>query len=572
MAEPGPGTGVASETDNRPEAVAELLAGYRSRRLSRRGLLAAGAALGVSAGALSALLADEAAATAAVRQEEPRSGGTLREGYDLDFSRLDPVATNWYDPAFFALFESLLIDSPEGELQPQLATEWEAAADGRTVSFTIREGATFHSGRRVDAQAVKEVYDAIKDPANASPLSVLFAPVEAIEAADERTVTLTLSHPYYEVLNVVKTGYWAIVNIDTRTELGERFGQAEVDGTGPFRFQEWVPGSHVAVTRWDEYPGSIVPYFENKGVAYLDGIRWEAILEAAQRAVRIENGEIDTLRNPALQDVARLEGNPDLTVTTFSEPSGYLFGQNFERTELDFHEQAMRQAISHAIDRQAIVRALLFDLGSPLYGPITPADKYFAPEVEAFNGFDLDRARELVAGLGWTAGGDGILEKNGQRMAFTLTVQEESFNRDLGSVIQAQLRELGMEVTVEALDRGSYFAKLTEGTDSYLFYYLWPVPIDVVILFVGTATSGAPNWGRASVPRVDEAIAAWQQAPDAEALAAAGVEFQVAIAETLPSIPLVVRNNVWVARPNVRGWLPHQYDIYPHYNDVWLAE
>jgi peptide/nickel transport system substrate-binding protein len=552
------------------DVLGDLLDQYRDRRLSRRGLLTAGAALGVSAGALSSLLAAEAAA--AVRQDEPRSGGTLREGYDLDFSRLDPVATNWYDPAFFALFESLLIDSPEGELQPQLATAWEVAEDGRRVSFTIREGAVFHSGRAVDAQAVKEVYDAIKDPANASPLAVLFAPVESIEAADERTLVLNLSHPYYEVLNVVKTGYWAIVNIDTRTASGEQFGQSQVDGTGPFLFQEWVPGSHVSVTKWADYPGSIVPYIQNKGPAYLDGIRWEAILEAAQRAVRIENGEIDTLRNPALQDVARLQGNPDLSVTTFSEPSGYLFGQNFERTELDFHEPAMRQAISHAIDRQAIVKALLFDLGSPLYGPITPADKYYAPEVEQFNQFDLDRAKGLVAELGWTAGADGILENNGQRMAFTLTVQEESFNRDLGSVIQAQLAELGMEVTVEALDRGSYFGKLTEGTDSYLFYYLWPVPIDVVILFVGTATSGAPNWGRASVPRVDEAIAAWQQAPDADALTAAGAEFQLSIAETLPTIPLVVRNNVWVARPNVRGWLPHQYDIYPHYNDVWLAE
>ena len=74
-----------------------------------------------------------------------------------------------------------------------------------------------------------------------------------------------------------------------------------------------MPGSHITVTRWDDYPGSIVPYFPNKGTAYLDGIRWEAILEGAQRAVRIENGEIDTLRDPALQDVARLEQNADLT-------------------------------------------------------------------------------------------------------------------------------------------------------------------------------------------------------------------------------------------------------------------
>ena len=548
-----------------------LLDDYRSRRLTRRGLLVRAAALGVSASAVATMLAREASVVSAA-QDEPQAGGILREGYDLDFSKLDPVATNWYDPAFHALYDSLLIDAPDGTLQPNLAESWTVSDDGTSVTFVLKEGGLFHSGRPLDAEAVKEVYEAIQDPANGSPLSTLFTAVEKIDAVDERTLTLTMSHPYYEVLNVVKTGYWAIVNIATRTELGLEYGQRGVDGTGPFLFQEWVPGSHTSVTRWEDYPGSIVPYFTNHGKAYLDGIRWEAILEAAQRGVKIENGEIDTLRNPALQDVARLQENADLTVSSFSEPSGYIFGPNEERKDLDFHELKMRQALSHAIDRQSIVTALLSDLGSPLYGPITPADVFYNPAVEELNQFDLDQAKALVAELGWTAGDDGILTKNGVRHAFNLVVQAESFNRDLASVIQASMAELGMEVTVEALDRGSYFGRLEEGPDSYLFYYLWPVPIDVVILFVGTATIPVPNWAHASIPAVDEAIAAWQGAGNAEELKTAGDQFQFAVAENLPTIPLVVRNSVWVSRPNVHGWLPHQYDIYPHYNDVWLEQ
>ncbi|HEX2280538.1 MAG TPA: ABC transporter substrate-binding protein, partial [Thermomicrobiales bacterium] len=385
----------------------ELLAGYRAGRLSRRELLIRSAALGITASALGQLLAREAVASPPA-QEEPVAGGTLREGYDLDFSKFDPVNTDWYDPAFHALYDSLLIDAPDGTLQPNLAESWEVSEDGETVTFVLKEGALFHSGRPVTAEAVKELFEAIMDPANASPLASLFTPVESIEATDERTLVLNMAHPYYEVVNVVKTGFWAVANIETRNELAEQYGQSGVDGTGPFLFGEWVPGSHVTVTRWEEYPGSIVPYFSNKGKAYLDGIRWEAILEAAQRAVRIENGEIDTLRNPALQDVARLETNPDLTISSFSEPSGYIMSTNFERTDLDFHEQAMRQAISRAIDRQAIVTALLADLGSPLYGPITPADVYYNPAVEEFNQFDLEVAKSMVAELGWTPGDDCI--------------------------------------------------------------------------------------------------------------------------------------------------------------------
>lgn len=555
------------------KSIATILDDYRARKMSRRGLLAAAATLGVSATALNRVLVAEVAASP-LAQDEPVSGGTLREGYDLDFSRLDPVSTNWYDPAFHALYDSLLIDAPDGTLQPNLAESWEIAEDGMSVTFMLKEGGLFHSGAPVTAAAVKELYETIQDPASGSPLSTLFTPVESIEAVDERTLVLNMAHPYYEVLNVVKTGYWAIANNETRTAEGEAYGQSAVDGTGPFLFQEWVPGSHTTVTRWEEYPGSIVPFFTNKGPAYLDGIRWEAILEGAQRAIKIENGEIDTLRNPLLQDVARLEQNADLSVSSFSEPSGYIMSTNFDRTDLDFHEVAMRQAISHAIDRQAIVTALLSNLGSPLYGPITPADLYFAPEVDAFNQFDLDLAKSMVAELGWAPGDDGILAKNGVRHAFNLVVQAESFNRDLGSVIQGSLAELGMEVTVEALDRGSYFARLGEGVDSSIFYYLWPVPIDVVILFVGSDTigPGLPNWSHANIPVVDEAITAWKNAANADELRTAGDQFQLAIAENLPTIPLVVRNSVWVQRPNVHGWQPHQYDIYPHYNDVWLDQ
>lgn len=556
---------------DRQTSLDDLLRDYRARRLTRRAFMLRATAIGLSTSAVASLLADTTASAAPAARQEGEPGGTLREGYDLDFSRMDPINTNWYDPGFFALYDALITTDPDSNLVPQLAEQWEISADGKTVSFTLRTGVTFHSGRPLTAQAIKEVFDDIKDPNSGSPLGpALFAPVDSIAAPDERTVVLTMAHPYFEVLNVVKTGYWRIVNMETRDRLGETYGQQEIDGSGPFTFEEWVPGSHVSVKRWDDYPGSIVPYIENKGTAYLDGIRWEAILEAAQRAIRIENGEIDTLHAPAFQDVQRLQENSDLNVISLKEWSGYNFGLNFDRTDLDFHELKMRQAVSHAINRQAIADALLFGQGEPLYGPITSADKHYTPEVEQYNQFDLEQAKTLVAELGWTPGDDGILTKNGTRLSFNLVLQAESFNRELGTALQGQLKELGMDVVVQAFDRGTYFNELSAGTDSHLFFYLWPVPIDVVILFVGTKTIPRPNWSHASISEVDEAIAAWQSAANEDDLAAAGAQFQLAIAKNLPTIPVVNRNNIWVNRKNVHGWMPHQWNLYPYYNDVWL--
>jgi peptide/nickel transport system substrate-binding protein len=563
----------------------QLIDDYRLARISRREAFKRAAALGIGSSAIAAALlsvrtervgaSGMSGSVSSLRrlQDEPVQGGTLREGYDLDFSKMDPLLTNWYDPAFSALYENPIVNDPEGAKVPQLAESWEVSEDGMTLTLTLREGLIFHSGAPLNAAAVKAVYDDIKE---GGVLNGFFGPVDSTDAPDDVTVVLNMAHPYYDILNVIDTGYWSIYNATARDEAeaaeAGSYGQSVIDGSGPFTFGEWVPGSHVTVNKWAEYPGSIVPYFSNKGPAYLDTIHWTFIGEAAQRAIQIENGEIDTLRGPAAQDISRLQSNSDLNLISLKEWSGYIFGVNFTRTDLDFHEVKMRQALSHAFDRAAIVQGLLFGQGEPLYGPITTADRYYTPDVEQFNQYDLELAKSLVAELGWTPGDDGILEKNGVKLSFSMPVQDESFNKQLGTVIQDQLKQLGVDVQPQILDRGTYFGTLqNDNPDSYFFYYLWPVPIDIVTLFVSSATKGNPNWGQAEVAEVDAAIEAWQNAANEEELAAAGAQFQLAVAEYLPTIPLVNRFAFWVARSNVNGYLPHQYMLYPFYNDVWLS-
>jgi peptide/nickel transport system substrate-binding protein len=572
---------------NSPEAGGETLEGqmdsvdrlvdaYREGAISRRQFVKRGAALGLTMSAISGLLAEAAGAVGGrVERSAAKQGGTLREGYDLDFSRMDPIATTWYDPGFYALYDSIVDKNPKGQIVPDLATSWKFSRDGLTATFKIRKGARFHTGRPLTAQAIKEVYDAIADPKSGSPLRSLWAPVAKTLAPNPQTLVIKLRHPYFNLLNVVQTGYWAIVNTKTRNKVGPtEYGKKVIDGTGPFTFVEWVPGDHVSVKRWDQFYGSIVPYFKNRGKAYLKGIRWIAILEAAQRATRIENGEIDTLRGPNFPDVARLKKNPNLTVTELKEWSGYVFGPNFKRTELGFDDVRVRQAISHAINRKAIADKLFFGLAEPMFGPVTTGDANYNPAVEKFNQFDPGKSKSLLADAGWTPGSGGILEKSGTKMSFTLTIQAETFNQQLGAVTQAQLRDIGMDVKVEALDRGTFFNKLFAGTtDAWIFFYLWPVPIDVVSLFVNSvnADGKGPNWSNAKLPAVDAALNTWLNAKNQAQLRAGSKGLQVKIAELLPIIPIVNRRAFWVHRKNVHGYLVHQWNLYPHYTDVWLS-
>lgn len=558
------------------DSVEPLVDAYRDGSISRREFVKRGTALGLTMSAISGLLAGAAgAAGGRVERSAPTRGGTLREGYDLDFSRMDPIATTWYDPGFYALYNSIVDKNSKGRIVPDLATSWKFSPDGLTATFKIRKGARFHTGRPLTSQAIKEVYDAIADPKSGSPLRSLWAPVAKTLAPNPQTLVIKLSHPYFNLLNVVQTGYWAIVNTKTRNKVGPtNYGKKVIDGTGPFTFVESVPGDHVSVKRWDQFSGSIVPYFKNKGKAYLDGIRWIAILEAAQRATRIENGEIDTLRGPNFPDVARLKKNSKLTVTELKEWSGYVFGPNFKRTELGFDDLRVRQAISHAINRKAIADKLFFGLAEPMFGPVTTGDANYNPAVEKFNQFDPGKSKSLLADAGWKPGSGGILEKSGKKMSFTLTIQAETFNQQLGAVAQAQLRDIGMDVKVEALDRGTYFNKLFDGTtDAWIFFYLWPVPIDVVSLFVNSvnADGKGPNWSNAKLPDVDAALNTWLNAKNQAQLRAGSKGLQAKIAELLPIIPIVNRRAFWVRRKNVHGYLVHQWNLYPHYTDVWLS-
>jgi peptide/nickel transport system substrate-binding protein len=551
----------------------ELIGGYLDGRLSRRDFVRGGLALGLSMSSIGGLLAACTNQSSSSQATTPKKGGTLREGYDLDFSRLDPINTNWYDPAFYAVYEAVVTNDRQGNYVPQIAEKWTVSSDSKTVTFKIRSGLKFHSGAPLTASAIKAVYDGIADPKNGSPLASVWNPVQTTQAPDDTTLVINLKHPYFDLFNVIKTGYWDIINMDTRAKLGDKYGQQGVDGSGPFTLSEWVPGSHTTVKRWDGYPGTVTPFIQNKGKPYLDSINWVAILEAPQRAIQIQNGEIDTLRGPAFQDITRLEADKNLTVTKLKEWSGYFFSTNFARTDLGFDDVNVRQALSHAIDRQSIVKALLFGHGEPLHGPITTADKSYTKDVEQFNQFDVNKAKSMLATAGWKAGSDGILTKNGVRFQFEMIIQAESFNQQLGSVIQAQLKAVGVDLKVSSLDRGTFFNRAFANPDSVMFFYLWPVPIDVVTLFVNSvnAHGKGPNWSNASVPQVDAAIAAWQSAADQGQLNAAGKQFQLAVAQHLPFVPIINRDAFWVHRQNVHGWQPDQWNLYPYYNDVWIG-
>jgi peptide/nickel transport system substrate-binding protein len=573
------------------DSIEGLLGEYVERRIDRRQFFKRAAVLGVSLSSAGSLLAacggdDEEAApppaetgvastgpapAPAETPSKPVVGGTLREGYDRDVTRADPVNTAWWDAQLYPVqHETLVARDPDSNFVPMLAESWEISADNLEWRFKIRDGLTFHSGAPCDAKAVSECFNAARDPAQGVNAG-FWAPVKAVGVEEGNIVKVTMSQPYADFFFVIDNGYSAIFNKAERDKLKDNYGVTGTDGTGPFVLKEFVPGSHCLVGRWDDYPGSIVPFLENKGTAYLDEVRWIVLAEPATRAQELEAGNIDALHGPAPQDVERLKANDDLAVIEFEELGFYMMGLSFKRTDLGFDDVRVRQAISRAIDRQAIADTVFFGNAVPAYTISNSTWKFYEPGVAEFGAFDPEQSRTLLEQAGW-AGASGVREKGGKKLSFEIIVEGDETEGLVVQAMQEMLADVGVDLKFKSYG-ADYFEQLFKEPTGFMFKQLWSNVFDASLLFADSRFS-LPNCCNASfakIPELDKAFLAWQSAANDEELAAAAKKAQLVAAEQLPFIPILTPLNVWVHHKRVHGWLPFAAAaLYPFYNDVWI--
>jgi peptide/nickel transport system substrate-binding protein len=577
------------------DSVERLLGEYVERAIDRRQFFKRAAALGISLGAAGSLLAacggsDEGSATTsaaetgatgatapgttAAAEGEPVPGGILREGYDRDVSRLDPVATTWWDASLFpAVHETLVTQDADGNFIPMIAESWEESTDGSTVTFTIREGLTFQSGAPCDGAAIATALNVIRESGiNAG----FWVPVQDV-TNDGNTIVVTMEHPYADLYFVLNSGYSAVFNNAVREKAGDNYGVTECDGTGPFTLKELVPGSHCEVAKWDGYPGPGADTFTNRGPAYLDGVRWIVLLEPATRAQELEAGNIDALHGPAPQDVDRLKENSDFAVIEFQEWSMYQLGVNYRRTDLGFDDVRVRQALMHGIDRQAIVDSIFFGKASPTYTLVPSAFPYYDTSVEQYGTFDPDMANSLLDEAGWTRSGGGTREKNGTSLSFeVITEAYDATEQLVAQAVQGMYQELGVDMQLKPTN--DYYTEkgvLAEnGPTAYMAKNVWPYMFDASLLWADASyfLPACCNVTFIDIPELDSAFDAWQRAANEDELSTAAIEANKVAAEQVAFVPIVTPLNVWVHTQKVHGWIPNQPNLYPFYNDVWVAQ
>jgi peptide/nickel transport system substrate-binding protein len=497
--------------------------------------------------------------------ETPRRGGVLREGYDYDFSRTDPTGAH-VDPAWCAIYETVTVSGPDGELGPMLAESWRRGDQRENVwRFRILPGLTFQSGAPCDAAAVAEALRLHGDPVEA-PINAFFWRNVAGVQVEGDEVLVELHEPSAGMPRLLRSWHSAIHNQAERRAAGDDFGRTIADGTGPFRFVESVSGSHLDVARWDGWPGARTAWESNRhGPAYLDGVRWIPILDDRERAAALERGEIDCLQNASLLDVDRLAANPDLELIEFQQSALVYMGVDWETVGSDVR---VRRAISQAIDRQVLVDRDLDGHGWPALSPIPSHSRWYASEVEASGGHDPREAAQLLDAAGLAPGPDGT------RLELETVVVNDAVVRRVAETIRAQLAEVGVRLELTVIPGfEEFYGRLNQHPPAFVSKWFWPEPVDAIVGFIATwGQDGGPNFQRSSDEELDRACRAWEVARDDDQLRAAARDIQLRAAECLPLIPLLAPAAVWAHHRRVRGWRPNRHDLYPLYGDVWLAD
>lgn len=406
---------------------------------------------------------------------------------------------------------------------PGLATGWTASGDGLEWRFAIRQGVTFHDGSAMDAEnAAASLRRAAERPGVLSSV-----PLTAIVAEGD-AVVFRLEAPFAALPSVL-ANYGAM--IVAPASFGADGEAVAFIGTGPFRVVSMAPPLSLVAERFDGYWGAPANVAE---IRYLSSHRPES------RALMIESGDADLAINLDKAGFDRLNGLDLAAVHAVAIPRTVMIKMNLARPQLA--EAEARRALSLAIDREGVAIGIL-DF------PDAAANQLFPPVLAGWHdpdqpavAYDPDQARAILAGLGWTPGSDGVLERDGERFSLTLRTYPNRPELPLiAAALQDQWRDIGVELKVSIGNSSDVPGGHQDGTlDLALAARNYGLTPDPIVNAFDDFRAGGGGWGAMNwdAPAVDDALRVALSETDPDARAAAIRAVTGALQAELPVIPV----------------------------------
>lgn len=370
--------------------------------------------------------------------------GTLTIGATAEPPTMDPAMNNAAaipQVLLYNVYETLVRIDGEGQMQPLLAESWDVSQDRTTYTFHLVEEATFASGNPVRAQDVVWSIERIQDEgAVTDVLKTQMDVVDAVTAVDEHTVEVELSRPSNAWLYDMASTAGIVYDSAEAANLAETPA-----GSGPYTMQHWARGSEIALTANAEYWGDPVQ---------VDGATFRYFADANAMNSAMLSGDLDIISNvQAPQALDRFDDPDRFTVLEGTTNGEVVLGMNHQSEPLD--DPRVRQAIRHAIDKQALMDSVWNGKGTLIGSMVPPTDPWYEDLSDDYP-YDPERARQLLAEAGYADG-----------LNLRLRLPTLAYAKGAGQFIQSQLGAVGITVTIDEVEFPARWIDQVMGQSDY---------------------------------------------------------------------------------------------------------
>lgn len=497
---------------------------------------------------------EEAAKPQEASEPAKQAQDTLIVGRGGDSAALDPsVVTDGESIKITQQVFDTLLEYKEGstEVTAGLASEWSVSDDGLKYTFKLREGVKFHDGTDFNAEAVAYNFNRwlASDTDEFYYFVSAFGPkdnrvIKEVKAVDPYTVEFILNRTQAPFYNNLAMPAFGIASPKALEEKGEKFKEEPV-GTGAFVFKEWKRNDSITLEK--------NPTYWKEGLPKLNKLIVRSIPENSARFTALQAGELDLIEGVNSDDLPALEGNPDLQ--KFVRPAfnvGYL---GFNTKKAPFDNPKVRQALSHAVNKEALIQAFYGGLAEPAKNPMPPSLSGYNNAIQDYE-YNLDKAKAMLAEAGYPNG----IEEELVFYAMPVARPYMPDGKKVAEALQAEFAKIGVKTRIESPEWAVYLEDAKKGEKDHIFMLGWTGDNGDADNFMFTLLSkdtiGSNNYSQWSHDEYSKLVAEAQVALDTAKRAELYTKAQEIFHAEAPWVPLVHSTPLLAGRANVKGYVP----------------
>lgn len=452
----------------------------------------------------------------------------------------DPIFDTWHPNAFAEsdiinklIFSGVTKWALNGAAQGDLATKWSVSKNKLVWTFDLRKGVTWQDGKPFTSADVVYTYqDVVLNKATPTSKASVYSAVKLVRAVGKYRVQFVLSTPFSDLPAYL--AYYAPVIPQHILQGSNPFNNTQFNkvhpiGTGPYIMSKYVPGESITLTRNPHYFGA---------KPKIKTIVFHIIPTSTTEVSNLLSGTLSYINLTDAQYLPPLINNPNLTVQKNADQTYYFAMVN--TTIAPFNDVRVRQALNYAIDRKAMIQALLKGYGKAATGPIAPLQKAFYDPNVAQYPYSPSKALKLLAAAGYKKASDGTLTKNGQQLSIDFTAGQIRFLVPASELIQRYWQALGIKVNLKVLDWNTYITTVVVKRDYQASFAWWSTPPapDMFSYYSCAAAKGGYNLSGYCNPALDTAMNQGRSAVKPAQQKKAYAKVQTMLAKQLPLLYL----------------------------------